>query len=157
MKMIALAVATIGTALLATPASASIYSDDLGRCLVSKTSKEDKVALVQWTFSAMSASDAVKSLTAATPAMRDKYDHITAQLFDRLLTVDCRKETIDAVKYDGASSIESAFGLLGQVAFKSLMADKSVSDSLSNFAKYLDEPRLKALFAEAGVTTPPVK
>ena len=146
----------IGATLFASPASASVYSDDLGRCLVSKTSEQDKVALVQWVFAAMAASPAVQSLTTATTAQRAQYDHSTAKLVERLLEVDCRKETIDAVKYDGPHSLEAAFGLLGQVAFKALTTDPAVNQSLENFTKYVDEAKLKALFGEAGVTPPAV-
>lgn len=149
----------VGAALFATPAAASVYSDDLGRCLVAKTSDQDKTELVQWVFAAMASSPAVQKLTNATMAQRDQYDHIMARLIERLLEIDCRKETVDAVKYDGANSIEVAFGLLGQVAFKALTTDPMVNQSLGNFTKYVDEAKLKALFSEAGVivpgTTPP--
>jgi hypothetical protein len=144
----------IGAALFAAPASASVYSDDLGRCLVAKTSDQDKTQLVQWVFAAMASSPAVQKLTTATAAERDQYDHVMAKLIERLLEVDCRKETIDAVKYDGQNSIEAAFGLLGQVAFKSLATDPAVNQSLGNFTKYVDEKNLKALFREAGLTPP---
>jgi hypothetical protein len=145
----------VGTALFTTPACASVYSDDLGRCLVSKTSDQDKTQLVQWVFAAMSSSPAVQKLTVVTPTQRDGYDRLTGKLVERLLEIDCRKETVDAIKYDGPHSLEAAFGLLGQVAFKSLAADPAVNQSLGNFTKYVDETNLKALFREAGLTPPP--
>lgn len=154
-KLVVHTTLVVGAILFASPASASVYSDDLGRCLVSKTSDLDKTQLVQWSFAAMSATPAVQKLTTATAAERDQYDHLMAKLIERLLEVDCRKETIDAVKYDGPNSIELAFNLLGQVAFKTLATDPAVNQALGGFIKYVDEKKLKALFSEAGITAPP--
>lgn len=154
-KFIMRAALLFGATMFATPTLASVYSDDLGRCLVSKTSDQDKIQLVQWVFAAMSSSPAVQKLTVATAKDRDQYDHVTGKLVERLLEVDCRKETVDALKYDGPHSLEAAFGLLGQVAFKSLATDPAVNQSLGNFTKYVDEKNLKALFGEAGITAPP--
>lgn len=147
--------ASIGIALFAAiPASGSIYSDDLAKCLVAKTSDQDKVKLIQWVFSALSASPEVEKLAKITPQQRDGYDRVTATMFDRLLTTDCRIQSVAALKYDGYGSFKDAFGVLGQVAMKSLTDQPAVDESFGRFTKYMDEDRLTALGAEAGVNTP---
>ncbi len=70
----------------------------------------------------------------------------------RLLTVDCHTQTVSALKYEGASAFESAFGVLGQVAMRGLMTDSQVSQGMGGISKYFDESKLQELGKEAGVT-----
>jgi hypothetical protein len=155
MKYISAALTAVATLAMAQPAAASVYSDDLGKCLVAKTSDQDKIALVQWIFVAISASNTVKDMASITPQRREVHIRAVAALFDRLLEVDCRSETIAAVKYDGADAIKISFGLLGQVATKLLMTDPAVDSSVGEFTKYIDAGKLAAVLAEGGLRAPP--
>lgn len=74
-----------------------------------------------------------------------------AQLFQRLLLDDCRKETAAALKYEGGTALEASFGVLGQVAMRGLMADPAVSGGVANMTAYLDKERWAALAKESGV------
>lgn len=154
MTYIRAALLSLAACLVAQPAAASVYSDDLGKCLVAKTSDQDKIALVQWVFVAISASPGVKDMASVTPQRRDQHDHAVAALFERLLEVDCRRETVAAVKYDGPEAIKISFGLLGQVAMKVLMSDPAVNDATGEFVKYIDKAKLAALMAEGGLAAP---
>lgn len=156
MKFVPVAILTMVALFTAHPAAASVYTDDLAKCLVAKTSDQDKIALVQWVFVAISASPGVKDMANVTPQRHEQQDRAVAVLFERLLEIDCRKETVAAVKYDGSEAIKISFGLLGQVAMKVLMSDPSVDSSISGFTKYLDAAKLGAVLAEGGLTaTPP--
>jgi len=68
-----------------------------------------------------------------------------AALVERLLTQACRSETQAAVRYEGPIAFQLSFQVLGQVAMKELMSDKSVSSGFDAFVKYLDKAKLEAL------------
>lgn len=142
---------------VAAPASASSFSDTLSKCLVDKTNDADKSALIQWIFSAVSVGPAAQSLANVTPAQRIEFNKATAHLFTRLLTVDCRAETIDALKFDGQSAIEVSFGMLGKVAIQGMMSDPKVNAELEQMGTFVDENAVAKLFADAGLPTVALK
>ncbi len=73
-------------------AHAGLYTDDLARCLVDSTSKDDRVALVRWMFVAAAAHPAVASIANVSPKDREEADKKLATLFMRLLTDSCKEE-----------------------------------------------------------------
>ena len=153
-KSVAVAILAFGAIGAASPASTNVYTDDLSRCLVEKTSKADQTFLIQWVFAAISAGPDVKTLSTVTPAQRTNYSLGVGKLMTRLLTVDCRAETVKAVKYDGPNSIQVAFELLGRVAMQGMMADPAVTAELAKLEKGADMNALGAVMAEAGVKPP---
>jgi len=147
-------VAALGIALAlgaAGAARAGVYSDDLGKCLVRGATPSDQTTFVIWAFGAMSAHPAVKQYSNFTDAQRIELNRAVGKLYERLLTVDCRKETIAALKYEGAQGMEQSFSVLGQVAFRGLMGDPAVTAVLSGLADAVDKQKLEALGREAGV------
>jgi hypothetical protein len=135
-------------------ASAGVYADDLAKCLVKSTTAADQTDLVAWVFAAMSLHPAVHGYASIDDGRRAEMDRKTAQLMQRLLTADCRKEAVDALKYEGTGTIETSFGVLGQVAMRGIMTDPGVEKGLSGLAANLDEEKLIALFGEAGIKVP---
>jgi len=148
------AAAFLSMGLYGSMAVAGVYTDDLSRCLVSSSSDVDRVVLVQWIFGAMSANPQIKAYSAVTPQQREIFDRKAADLFGRLLLVDCRKEVVAALKNEGSGVMETSFGVLGQVATRSLFSDPATSASASKFAEYIDKDKLNALLAEGGVSQP---
>jgi hypothetical protein len=136
-------------------AQAGLYADEMGKCLVGKTNAADKTTLIQWIFSAMSASPAVKPMASTTPEQHAAHNRSGATLFQRLILVDCRAEAVAALKYEGPASLETSFQLLGQVAMRGLMTDPAVEQEMRGFATYFDQEKLQALFEEGGLTAPP--
>lgn len=134
---------------LANGAGAGVYSDDMGKCLVKSSSAEDQVILVKWVFAAMSEHPAVKPMTKLTADEREGYNRQAAALMQRLMTIDCRKETVAALKYEGFSAIETAFSLLGEVAMRGLMTDPQVQKGMEGLGKAMDEKAFKELTNEA--------
>lgn len=130
---------------------AGVYADDLGKCLVKSSSPDDQLALVKWIYSAMSTHPAVKPYSNFTPNQVAALNKNAGLLFQRLLTVDCRTEAVAALKYEGAPAFQSSFSLLGQIAMRSLMTEPHVAQNFANFAKGLDNKKMKELYAEAGL------
>lgn len=146
-------------ALQGAPAVAGVFTDDLSKCLVSKSTDADKLMLARWIFSAISANNAIKDLTTVTPEQREASHKKAAALLDKLLTSDCRAEAVQAAKYEGAEAVGTSFGTLGEVAMKSLLNNSAVNHEMESAEKYFDLSKWKAIFEEAGVPTksPPGK
>ncbi|MGL4668196.1 MAG: hypothetical protein ACRCWR_09725 [Saezia sp.] len=126
-------------------AYASSASDALGRCLVEKTSQQDRIELVQWIFGALSVHPALKELGNVSTETLDTTDKKVANLLTRLLVSDCNAQLKVAVAADGqAVAIQSGFQVLGQVAAMDLMQNPMVSQRTQAFAKYIDEKKLEA-------------
>lgn len=132
------------------PAQAGMYGDDLSKCLVRSTTDQQKATLVEWVFAIAALHPSVKPLSSVSEAQRTALNKSVADLFTTLLTDTCRKETQDAVKYEGPAAIQTSFSVLGQVAMTNLFADPGVAQGMSAFAQYLD----KAKFEEVMNTGP---
>ena len=130
---------------LAAPAMAGVYSDTMGKCLVSATSDEDKVALVRWMFASFTLHPAVSSLSAVTPEQSDEINKKTGAMFERLLTVSCRKETSEALRFEGPIAMQLSFQILGQVASASMMTHPAVGAGFAQLGKYIDERKISEL------------
>lgn len=124
-------------------AQAGVYADDLAKCLVKATTADDKGALVRWIFSIAALHPQVKDVASVTDAQRVELNKSIASLFESLLTERCRAETKEAVRYEGTSTIEASFGILGQAAMTELFSDQGVAVGLGEFGKYLDENKLR--------------
>ncbi len=133
------------------PARAGVYTDDLAKCLVSKTSPSDQKLLVFWIFSAISLHPDVQAFANITSEKRAEGDMKLGALYNRLLLSDCRTELTRALKYEGTNAIEPAFSVLGQVAMRGLMGDPSVGKSMTNISGFFDAPGLQEVFKEAGL------
>lgn len=133
---------------VSTPSWAGLYTDDLSRCLVEKTSEKDKVALVQWVVMALTQHPAVSSLARTTAADVEKSNAAAGAVFTRLLAEDCADKYKNAVRYDGPGAIEAAFGVLGQVATRDLFMHADVQAVLAGLSKHMDEDKLRALEAK---------
>ena len=130
-------------------AVAGPYTDDLSKCLVRATTEQQKAVLVEWVFSIAALHPSVKPLSSVSDAQRTDLNKGVAALFTTLLTDTCRKETQDAVKYEGPAAIQTSFGLLGQVAMTDLFSDPSVTQGLGAFTQYLDKAKFDAVFKPA--------
>jgi hypothetical protein len=141
--------------LLAGAAHAGVYSDDMGKCLVSATSQADKTNLVRWIFATAALHPEVASIASVSQEERGRMDRDIAALFERLVTEDCREEAREAIRYEGMNTaFESSFALLGKVAMQELMTDPNVSAGFDGFTKYLDEQKFEALGSGGMIRAP---
>jgi hypothetical protein len=132
--------------LLVTPAAhAGVYADTMGKCLVSAASDKDKTDLVRWMFSNAALHPEVAQIASITSQQRDSIDKTAGALMERLLTVDCKKESGEALKYEGAIAMQLSFQILGQVASAGLMTHPAVGQGFARVAQFLDQSKLEAL------------
>jgi hypothetical protein len=126
-------------------AVAGLYTDDLSRCLVSSTTKEDRVVLVKWIFTALAQHPDVASLTTIDSANAESATKELGAMFMRLMTDVCGAKLVEAIKYEGTSALEQSFSVLGQVAARELMVHPDVLKSLTGLEKHLDRSKFEAL------------
>jgi hypothetical protein len=138
----------IALTLSAQAAVAGPFSDDLGRCFVSSTSPEDRIALARWIFIAFSGHPAVAPLITVKPGDIESANAQVGDLFMRLLLTSCRDQAKKAIKFEGPTSLQSSFQTLGQVAGIELASTPEAQARMSGFAKHVDEVKLKALIEE---------
>jgi hypothetical protein len=130
----------------ATPAAfAGIYTDDLSRCLVEKTTAQDKTVLVQWIFVAMAQHPSVSALTKTTADDVEAHNKSVGALFMKLLTETCLETSQKALKNEGSIAIQSAFQVLGQAAAREIFAAPEVNQVMSGLEKYIDAKKLEVL------------
>ncbi len=130
---------------------AGVFADGMSKCLVDSTDDADRRALVIWIFSGMSAHPDVASYVTITPVQREGFNQRGAALMQRLLITNCRAETVAALKNEGTTAFQQAFGVLGEVAMEGLMEHESVNAAMAGLAAAVDQKKLEALFAEAGI------
>jgi hypothetical protein len=131
--------------LISGAAHAGPYSDDLAKCLVSSTSKADRVALVRWMFAAAAAHPAVASIAKVSPKIMDEANAATGALFMRLLTESCKDKAQTALQYEGPATIQTSFTVLGQVAASELFSSPEVKQAMSGLEKNVDSKKLQEL------------
>ena len=125
--------------------TAGPYTDDLSKCLVESTNKQDRIDLVRWIFAAAAANPAVASLANVTPKAMDEADTATGALFTRLLTESCKEKAKAAITYEDSMALQTSFQLLGQVAAGELFASPEVRQAVSGLQAHVDAKKLEEL------------
>ena len=97
-------------------ALAGPYGDDMAKCLVRSTTEADRTLFVRWLFASMALHPDVESMALVSSEQREVLNKDAGALFQKLLTESCRSETQQALKYEGAPTIQAAFTVFGQAA-----------------------------------------
>lgn len=142
----------VGCVVSGTPyvASAGPFADDMAKCLVKSTSEADRADLMRWMYSSMSLHPDLTSMSKISTQTRDEINAKAVKLYSRLLFESCKSETEEAVRNEGAQTIQYAFQILGQVAMRGLMTEPHVLESIQALDKNLDQSKVKDLIALAG-------
>lgn len=146
--------AIVATLLTPITASAGIYADDATRCIVKSTSESDRVTLVKWIFAGMSLHPAIREFASISAEQRADLDKQISVIVTNLLTQSCRKEAVEALRYEGTGFMEASFRALGEVAMGGLMTDKDVSAGMEAWIRNLDAKKITDLGLEAGRALP---
>jgi hypothetical protein len=129
-------------------AHAGPYGDDMARCLVDSTTKDDRIALVRWMFAAAAANPAVAPIAKVSQQTMDDANATMAALMMRLLTDACREKTKKALKYEGGAALQLSFQTLGQVAAGELFSSPEVKKAMSGLETGLNNKKLEELKSE---------
>lgn len=140
----ALSLALVATLFSSQAAIAGPYADDLAKCLVSSTTDADKTVLVEWIFALATLHPDVAPLANISTKQRTELSKSAAELSQRLMTETCKEQTVKALQYEGSSTLEFGFGVLGQVAMRGLFSDPNVARGMAEYGTYIDKDRMKA-------------
>ena len=91
-------IAAAAALLVSMNVQAGVYTDELSKCLVEKTTTQDRTVLVTWVFTALSMHPAVKQVISVSTDKIDEVNKNAADLFTKLLTETCKDETVKAMK-----------------------------------------------------------
>jgi len=136
------------------PAHAGPEQDALSRCLTRSSSEADRTALMTYVFAALSVHPDLRRYSTITVADRVRINKEGAALMQRLLTVDCRRETVAALKSDGVEVIERAFEGLADAASTQMVDEPSVAAAFEGLVDYIDLEALASVMEEAGLGDP---
>lgn len=142
-KLFALA----GFVLSCSAATAGPATDALTTCVADHTTGKDRKELAQWMFMAMAAHPEIKPLSSIGEDVRNGLNRRMAATATRLITEDCRVESMLAMDTDGSASFEVAFGALGKLAMQELMSNPAVTASFVEYTKYIDKQKFEAAFS----------
>ena len=112
---------------------------------VASTTVQDKTELVRWIFANAALHPEVASIAQVSAEQRTSMNRSAGALIERLLTVTCRKQTKDALMFDGPAALQQSFQVLGQVAMGSLMSHPAVGAGFNEFGKFVDEKKIREL------------
>jgi hypothetical protein len=149
-------VACFGLILIAHPAVAGVYGDELTKCVVSSLTDADKVLFAKYVFAAMAEHPTVKPMANIGAEVNASLDRDATALIARLMYTDCRKQMVDVVKFEGIDAAVPAFSMVGQVAMRYLMTDPAVGARMAKAeADPASHAKLIDLYKDAGVPPPP--
>ncbi|MFM5924613.1 MAG: hypothetical protein ACKOPG_10570 [Novosphingobium sp.] len=119
-------------------ASTDALADALGKCMVAKSTGEDRLVVVRWTLTSIASSPQAADVVSVRPGKKDESDRKIAALFTRLMTVDCRAETTALMATRDSSAFGRASGPLGRVAIQELLTDPTAAAAMGAFVRYLN-------------------
>lgn len=138
--------ACAGFAAMSPTVTAGPASDALTTCVADNTTGKDRKELAQWMFIAMAAHPEIKPLSNVTDDVRNGLNQRMAAMATRLITENCRVESMLAMETEGGASFEAAFGSLGKLAMQEFMSNPAVNASFVEYTKYLDKQKFEAAF-----------
>jgi hypothetical protein len=127
------------------PAIAGPFGDEMSKCMVRETTDDDKTMLVRWAFSVIALHPKVRQMAAVRNEDRAALNRGMADLMMALLVERCARESREALKNEGPETLKTSFGVLGRVAMQGLFADPDVTAGIAEFARNLDEDKLKKI------------
>lgn len=147
-------IAVLGAMFYSQTASAGPYADDLAKCFVKSSTTNDKIIFSQWMFAELALHPSIRSMSSVTDEQRKGLTKSSSDYYQRLLFQDCRQQTIDALKYEGATAIIYGSQILGQVAMRDMMSNPETRAGLADLTKTLDKQKMADLLKDAGLPVP---
>lgn len=143
----ALAVAAFAATIPAATAMASPAADALSACLADNTTGRDRKDLARWIFLAMSAHPEIRNISNVSQAQRDEINRGMGNIITKLLTERCPSQARIAMEREGSGALQTAFGVVGQLAMQELMSNPEVTASVGEYVKYIDQNKMNAVFS----------
>ena len=121
------------------------FGDEMARCLVTSTNNRDRTKLVKWMFRVYGDHPDVSYMVDLSDREKKVIDKDVADIFTRLLSLDCIDETKKALDYEGDNVMFTAFEILGSVAAKGFIENQYVERAINKFVEQVDTEKLDYL------------
>jgi len=125
------------------------FTDEFSRCIVTKTTSQEKTDLVKWIYVTISFHPQLSDMSNLSSEDVEMVNIRVADYMTNVFAYKCNKELIEAIKYEGENSVVTAFELLGEIAISEIMVDEGVSIASEFFTQYLDESVIAEALSEA--------
>ena len=129
-------------------AFAGPFTDDFAKCLVTKTTSQEKTDLVKWIYVTISFHPQLSQMSNLTAEDVEMANIRVADYMTNVFAYKCNDELNQAIKYEGEESIFYAFELLGELAMGELMQDQGVTAASELFIQYVDLSIFADLFSD---------
>ena len=129
-------------------AFAGLFTDDFAKCLVTKTTSQEKTDLVKWIYVTISFHPQLSQMSNLTAEDVEMANIRIADYITNVFAYKCNDELNQAIKYEGEESIFYAFELLGELAMGELMQDQGVTAASELFIQYVDMSIFADLFSD---------
>ena len=129
--------------------TAGPFTDEFSRCIVTKTTSQEKTDLVKWIYVTISFHPQLSDMSNLSSEDVEMVNIRVADYMTNVFAYKCNKELIEAIKYEGENSVVTAFELLGEIAISEIMIDEGVSIASEFFTQYLDESVIAEALSEA--------
>ena len=123
------------------------FSDEFSRCIVTKTTSQEKTDLVKWIYVTISFHPQLKGMSNITSDDVEIANIRVADYMTNVFAYKCNDEMMDAIKFEGEESAMQAFKLLGEIAMMEIMGEQNVSFASELFIQYLDEQFFEDIFS----------
>mgnify|MGYP000035036227 FL=1 len=124
------------------------FTDDFAKCLVTKTTNQEKKDLVKWIYVTISFHPQLNQMSNLTAEDVEMANIRVADYMTNVFAYKCNDELNQAIKYEGEESVFYAFELLGELAMGELMQDEGVTAASELFIQYVDLSIFADLFAD---------
>lgn len=105
------------------PAQEQALAAQLGQCIALKSTGEDRLAAARWFAAALASAPAIKDMATIDAAKKDAADAKIAQVFTRLLMVDCVEQAKPLYKARSSAGFRTGGEVLGKLAMQELLGD----------------------------------
>ncbi len=129
--------------------SAGPFTDDFSRCLITKTTSQEKTDLVRWIYVTISFHPQLAEMSNLSSEDVEMVNIRIADYMTNVFAYKCNRELIEAIKYEGEDSVVATFELLGEIAITEIMNDEGVAMASEFFTQYLDQSILADALSEA--------
>lgn len=121
------------------------YAEDISTCLSDYTSGKDRKDLARWTFTVMATHPEMVKITTINKQDVENIERAAGEVYNRLLTQDCKGQIENAYNNKDLDAIKTAFGQLGMLAMQELITNPNVVKSFAGITKYIDLEKLKPI------------
>ncbi len=121
--------------------NAGVYTQNLSKCFIDSTTKQERILLAKWMFVIFSQYPGLKNLSKTTPQTVESYNKKVADLITNLITQKCKKEAKLVLMHE-PQNISQSFEVLGRISVNEIINNPNVKKALFGYLPYMNIPKI---------------